>query len=224
MAAAHAPKGGVSVQGKEYKGGEFIPGDVMDKATEEEKKAIKGGEKPKGKPRSAKPKTKATATKIAKVNSWAKEKFGSDEKAENFTKWFGDSKIVNESGEPIVVYHGASQKFDEFKISGRRDAGWHGPGHYFYAKESWAKGYGKEVMPVYLSIKNPAIRKTSDIAETPEESQALREKLIAAGHDGVLAYDSDGTLADIVAFHPNQIKSATDNKGTFDPKSNKIAD
>jgi len=43
MAAAHAPAGGVTVQGKEYSGGQFIPGDVMAKATAEEKAAVEGG-------------------------------------------------------------------------------------------------------------------------------------------------------------------------------------
>jgi len=38
--SAKAPKGGVTVQGKEYPGGQFIPGDVMDQATDEEKAAI----------------------------------------------------------------------------------------------------------------------------------------------------------------------------------------
>lgn len=39
---AHAPAGGVSVQGKDYKGGQFIPGEVMAKATPEEKEAVHG--------------------------------------------------------------------------------------------------------------------------------------------------------------------------------------
>lgn len=45
--AQHAPAGGVTVQGTFYKGGEFIPGDVMAKASASEKKAVKGGGKSK---------------------------------------------------------------------------------------------------------------------------------------------------------------------------------
>jgi hypothetical protein len=45
--AAHAPAGGVTVQGKEYKGGEFIPAEVMERATDEEKAAV-GGNVPGG--------------------------------------------------------------------------------------------------------------------------------------------------------------------------------
>lgn len=40
--AQHAPAGGVTVQGTFYKGGEFIPNEVIEKATAEEKEAIKG--------------------------------------------------------------------------------------------------------------------------------------------------------------------------------------
>jgi hypothetical protein len=34
----------------------------------------------------------------------------------NFWKWFGSSKVV-ENGEPIVVYHGTSSNFNVFKPS-----------------------------------------------------------------------------------------------------------
>lgn len=40
------------------------------------------------------------------------------------------------------------------------------------------------------------------------------------GYDGVIKYWgwSDDDIVEVVAFHPNQIKSITGNKGTFDPK------
>jgi hypothetical protein len=40
--AKHAPKGGVSIGGTFYEGGQFIPGDVIESATEEEKEKIEG--------------------------------------------------------------------------------------------------------------------------------------------------------------------------------------
>lgn len=43
-----------------------------------------------------------------------------------------------------------------------------------------------------------------------------------AGHDGIIIDDDQGEGQVFVAFAPNQIKSATDNKGAFDPKSNKF--
>lgn len=51
MSAAHAPAGGITVAGKKFKGGEFIPGKVLAKASPDEKKELekrtgKGGKGP----------------------------------------------------------------------------------------------------------------------------------------------------------------------------------
>lgn len=50
------------------------------------------------------------------VRQWASQHFADPAHAEAFTKWFGDSKVVNEKGEPLVVYHGTGygSDFDEF--------------------------------------------------------------------------------------------------------------
>lgn len=34
--------------------------------------------------------------------------------SEAFKKWFGDSKVVDENGKPLVVYHGTNQSFESF--------------------------------------------------------------------------------------------------------------
>jgi len=39
----------------------------------------------------------------------------SKEALTNFWKWFGDSKVVDEQGRPLVVYHGTSAEFDTFR-------------------------------------------------------------------------------------------------------------
>jgi hypothetical protein len=42
----------------------------------------------------------------------------------NFKKWFKNSEVVNNSGEPLVLYHGSENKdFNEFKIT--KDIGFH---------------------------------------------------------------------------------------------------
>lgn len=43
MSVQHAPAGGISIGGKDFTGGEFIPGDVLEKATPEEKAQLVGG-------------------------------------------------------------------------------------------------------------------------------------------------------------------------------------
>jgi hypothetical protein len=54
--------------------------------------------------------------------------------------------------------------------------------------------------------------------DDPFAADDFREKLIRAGHDGViLDYGTPDGGKEVVAFHPTQIKSATGNQGTFDP-------
>lgn len=73
----------------------------------------------------------------------------------NFYKWFGDSKVVDSQGRPLVVYHGTKAQFNEFlgeKIgqSGTSE----GVGFYFTNDKGIATGYG-DVMSVYLKLEKP---------------------------------------------------------------------
>lgn len=71
----------------------------------------------------------------------------------NFYNWFGDSKVVDEQGRPLVVYHGTSSKFDSFNqdlIGSANDSGFYGRGFYFATRKGEAAYYGGIVMPVYL--------------------------------------------------------------------------
>ena len=83
-----------------------------------------------------------------------------------FKNWFGDwlndpqnaSKVVDENGEPLVVYHGTDNDdfsvFDKEKI-GQRDNGFYGKGFYFANTKGEAGFYGKNIYSVFLNIKNP---------------------------------------------------------------------
>lgn len=64
--AAHAPRGGVTIGGKFFRGGQFIPGEVMAKASPEERAAVEGGET-KSKP--LPPPTGIVAPRAPKVES-----------------------------------------------------------------------------------------------------------------------------------------------------------
>lgn len=76
-----------------------------------------------------------------------------------FKKWFGDSKVVDENGKPLVVYHGTNAQFDTFsydKIGTNGTA--EGVGFYFTDDADTAAGYKKqsgEVKECYLSIQKP---------------------------------------------------------------------
>lgn len=74
-----------------------------------------------------------------------------------FKKWFGDSKVVDKDGKPLVVYHGINAhvysggSIEAFITQGERG------GSFFSSSENVANQYGEAVYPVYLSIKNPLI-------------------------------------------------------------------
>jgi len=164
-----------------------------------------------------------------------------------FKKWFGDSKVVDENGKPMVVYHGTNNDFTEFKNKGR----YNGIDHkgFFFGDKETASNFGvADGMPVYLSIDNPYIvdveaeirelesldeldeglkskwrGETVDDFETGRSAVAyfddninyIYERAEENGNNGIIVYGADGSI-NIVAFEPTQIKSATDNIGTFD--------
>lgn len=68
------------------------------------------------------------------------------------------SKIVDENGEPLVVYHGSPNEFTTFdkdKIGETTDPGFYGQGFYFAVTESNAEFYGDNTYDAFLSLKNP---------------------------------------------------------------------
>lgn len=98
-----------------------------------------------------------------------------------FKNWFGDwendpanaSKVVDENGEPLVVYHGTKNKFDEFdpsKMSWEARLSQQGPGFYFTNNKKAASGYGKP-LNTYVSIKNPL--EIKDLSQNITKEQAI---------------------------------------------------
>lgn len=80
-------------------------------------------------------------------------------KTEAFKRWFGNSKVVDENGDPLVVYHytASSEDFSKFATKENVELGSH-----FGTKEQILDLDDKElyqakprVLPVYLSIQNP---------------------------------------------------------------------
>lgn len=153
----------------------------------------------------------------------------------NFWNWFGDSKVVDEDGRPLVVYHGTNEEFDEFDIRyfGRHDNGWLGVGFYTTNDEEMAESYGSIVMPLYTKLENPYILTASDASYNPDHlrnklgvrtGMEINEYLRNNGYDGVLlSYTDDWGFAfrEAMALERNQIKS-TQNRGTFSKDTGNI--
>lgn len=166
------------------------------------------------------------------LNSEGKPLGRTEEEIRNFYKWFGDSKVVDANGNPMVVYHGTEAEFNEFKKSDR--------GIYFATPQrkgsvsSYYAGDNGKILDVYLSMKNPFIG-------TP--SQKNISEIKKQGYDGMISvadenlgeskyfnYETQqletenlqkGDIIEIVAFEPNQIKSV-DNKGTYSSDTGNI--
>jgi hypothetical protein len=89
---------------------------------------------------------------------------------ENFRSWFGDSKVVDESGQPLVVYHGSKikniQVFDITKIgSNTGNYGHYGYGIYFSEDIREAKTYGDEIYQCYIAMTKPFVGNNRQILE-----------------------------------------------------------
>jgi len=88
-----------------------------------------------------------------------------------FEKWFGNSKVVDKDGKPLVVYHGTNENFkifDEMMLG--RSA--HPSAHYgfYFATDiklanEFADKEGGNIIPVYLKITNPIELEAEDFAE-----------------------------------------------------------
>ena len=132
--------------------------------------------------------------------------------SESFRNWFGESKVVDENGEPLVVYHHRKSEIVDF--SKRTDN--IVPGIYFSKKPMpW---FGDYKIEAYLNLKNPIINDREDNLNE-EDIEYLKNN----GYDSKITVDFENTskVLEYVAFDPNQIKSI-DNQGTFSTQDNNI--
>jgi len=188
-----------------------------------------------------------------------------------FKNWFGDwehdpqnaSKVVDENGEPRVVYHGSHQWFTSFNDGKQRQqsgapagtifandnreiavsfADYYGghadevildPNDERHPRYSWGIYREGGIYDLFMNIRNPLVvdfegRPWLDSSKGGDIN-ALCSKAKESGHDGVIALnivdvglnDQENVPAstDYVAFDSVQVKSAAQNRGTYDPKN-----
>lgn len=158
-------------------------------------------------------------------------------RTKSFKDWFGDwegyadnaSEIIDDNSEPMVVYHGTKNLFNEFDLDmtgSATDQGTEGRGFYFIssidAAQSYANSVGGDndsVIGAFLSIKDPyKVKKGSAPRNLQNDAKAAKKftkDMKKQGYDGV-EYTLMSGIKSLVAFDSNQIKSATNNAGTFD--------
>lgn len=138
----------------------------------------------------------------------------------NFKRWFGDwennpessSKVVDENGEPLVVYHGTEAEFNTFDRTKTR-ANMDIQGNFFSPYRIEAAGYGSNVKSFFINIKNPADEGTGYKALKSHQGEnyagkKAAENLMNKGYDGVINYD------EFIVFDSSNIKLA--DKTTYD--------
>lgn len=139
-----------------------------------------------------------------------------------FKSWFGDwenspetsSKVVDENGEPLVVWHGTYKEFYVFGEGQRFKNVEHIRNtNYFHKSRKYAEKFGFE-KPYFLNIKN------IDLIEQPIMEKLgyfkdVYDQYVLKGIDGV--YTEDGEYATLI--NSNQIKLADGTNTTFDGKN-----
>ena len=169
----------------------------------------------------------------------------------NFKAWFGESKVVDDTGAPMVVYHGTVANIPEF--GGSEWAGWFSKSPEqaaTYAETGYPIGMqGPNTIPAFVSIKNPLridldmnadidtikpllreLGMSDALYEYGRGAEVFRvvtsEKFAAEvkrlGYDGIAV--KEGGVETYAPASPNQIKSAIGNSGKFDPNSASLTD
>ena len=122
-------------------------------------------------------------------------------------EYFKKSKVRDENGNLLKVYHGTTENFTVFdKTKGR--ANMDIQGMFFCPLEIEAKDYGSNVNAYYINITNPASEQMGYKALRKFQGQnnagvKAREYLESLGYDGV-----NNNNEEYIAFNSNQIKLA----------------
>jgi len=167
----------------------------------------------------------------------------------NFRRWFGNSKLRDEYGEPQRFYHATPKNFDVFKPGGD-DPNLSGLGIWLSPYAEYQPAYhnvgargggfreGANVMPLYARMENPLMLDDPEMlgwardvfaGGSREFPQVLPQRWVddirSEGYDSIIykpkplkdvsgkEYPSD----EYIVFDPTQIKSASGNRGTYDP-------
>ncbi len=156
------------------------------------------------------------------------------------------SKIIDENGEPLVVYHGTEygghHTFNAEEYAKSEPVTWFVDNEkvaYEYARnwesEKFDKEEGSHIYSCFLNIKNPVVLEANGKDYNSMEGEIYKATL-DKNYDGVIVHNikdnrwNEGYIKDAytgtsntyAVHNSNQIKSATDNIGTFDEDNDDI--
>lgn len=148
---------------------------------------------------------------------------------ENF---FKDSKVRDENGDLLEVYHGTAEEFFTFDRTRQGENYFQGEGGFFFTdRNNTAKNYAKlsamsyrldtdgEVVSAYLNLTNPLIvTAPSDVRSLEyydDHTAELRHDAMSRDRDGIIVKGNGENL--YIAFEPEQIKSVANTTPTSNP-------
>lgn len=142
----------------------------------------------------------------------------------------GMSQVVDENGEPLAVYH-----YTDYEGNVLRTTNDHGIGalHFYTSNRGGMpvesqRYYGRREIAAFLNLRNPQIidaqgKSYDNISYNGRsyDTYGIAADARKLGFDGVIInnvreFGGTDIGTDWLAFNPTQIKSATDNLGTFD--------
>lgn len=155
------------------------------------------------------------------------------------------SKVVDENGEPLVVWRADTIRFNEFdpkKIGTTLKTAWRNAGFFFSPNYEGANQYkafyGSNVLrPFFINARIPYTMSgdefygTMDWGSMPNQKYKTLAKATAQANERIkeIKKDHDLTLikigdqvVELIAFKPNQIKLADGSNTTFNPNTNDI--
>ena len=140
---------------------------------------------------------------------------------------FSKSKVTDDKGNLLTLYHGTNGNFDTFENVKTE------PGYWFTEDKEYASEHGKNLMEVNLNLTNPLDINTIEgedilwdtarevygkqqVTEKEVLSNKVRDRLIELGYDGMI-WEHSGKNT-YIAFEPSQIrkinvKYSLDNQG-----------
>ena len=138
---------------------------------------------------------------------------GPEEGVRAFWKWFGESKVVDEEGRPLVVFHGTDEKITKVNLKkGAQGLFWFSSDRDKIERGDAGAAGRTNIMELYAKIERPA-----DWGEY--DRKMLFE--LKRDYDGALLTERDGSFDGFILNEATQIKSIN-NRGTFDPGDARI--
>lgn len=121
-----------------------------------------------------------------------------------FWAWFRQSKVVDDRGNPMIVYHGGKKDITQFDTKTGRDRGTRQQldfGSHFTADKSYAETYAKGgLYEVYLSLQNPLdLVKVIAYRGEPHFEEILElRRILKFKDDPNMYYGKDGEKHDTI--------------------------